>query len=159
MKTDKFNKFYERYLTGEFICTHRHKDLINVDVIKAAKELCTFEVSYTDLDFKFKNVEEITCQLLELTKYIIELEKTNKYKALIHLAFYFQESDKLYKKIKKELNKEFFEEPGMNFIATTISVRETLDDIEHTKNFFTDFGKVIGKDLKEIQDKKEQKDK
>jgi len=155
MKTEEFNKFYERYLTGEFICTHRHIDLINVDVVKAAKELCSFEVSYTDLDFKFEKVDEIADDIIKFTKYIVELEKTDKYKALIHLAFYFQEKDKGYKKIKKRLNKEFFEEQGMNLINTTISVRETLDDIERTKNFFTDFGKVIGKSLKEQQDKEE----
>jgi len=155
MKSTEFNKFYERYLTGEFICTHRHIDLINVDVVKAAKELCSFEVSYTDLDFKFEKVDKMGDDFIEFMEYIEELEKTDKYKALIHLAFYFQEEDKGYKKLRERDGDYVYEEQGMNLIDTTISVRETLDDIERTKNFFTDFGKVIGKALKEQQEKEE----
>ena len=131
MKTTEFNKFYKRYLTGEFICTHRHKDLINVDVVKTAQELCSFEVSYTDLDFKFERIDEIGDQLIEFMEYIEELEKTDKYKALIHLAFYFQEEDKGYKKVKIRLNKKYYEELGMNLIDTTISYKRALDDIEN----------------------------
>jgi len=131
MKTTEFNKFYERYLTGEFICTHHHIDLINVDVVKAAKELCTFEVSYTYLDFKFEKVDKIGNQLIEFMEYIEELEKTDKYKALIHLAFYFQEKDNILKKLREEDGDYVYEEQGMNLIVTEISFKKTLDDIEN----------------------------